>query len=607
MPPRRAPPKVSYALSMPKPHTHDFAVEMRIAWGGGQGPEHADLVMPVWTPGSYLVRDFARHVRDFDARGPDGRALNWEKVDKTTWCVEVGGRAEIVVRYTVYANELTVDTSHLDADHGYVNGAAVFLYVDGLKAIPHDLRIRPPPGWHVTTGLSPRGANRYTAPDYDVLVDCPIEIGTHRVHRFRVRGVEHRVAIWGHGNVDARRFVGDLARIVRATAAIFGDLPYEHYTFIVHLTEKGGGGLEHENSTTLNVRRWSFEPRKTYEKVLSLAAHEFFHTWNVKRIRPTPLGPFDYKKEVHTRLLWAMEGFTDYYDQQVLRRAGLITPRTWRENLAERVKLLEEIPGRLVQSLDAASFDTWIKFYKPDESSVNTAISYYLKGEVVGCLLDLEIRRRTRGRRSLDDVLKLLYRRYGKKGVGFPEAAYAATVAEVAGAPLTDFFKRYVAGTEELPYDRFFRAAGLRMVRRYDEKPPKDLLVGEVPVDGKPVAPKRARGYMGVRLKRTDGHVLIDAVLSGHGAHRDGVNAGDELLAVDGFRVDDKTLADRIEETRPGTRVTVSVFRRDELYHVPVVLGKKPFDKYEIVQARRPSRAAKRLYERWLRCRWKDG
>ncbi|NBO67034.1 MAG: M61 family peptidase, partial [Acidobacteria bacterium] len=369
----------------------------------------------------------------------------------------------VVVFYRVYANELATQTSHLDADHGYFNGSSIFMYVPGAKERPHRLKFEPPAGWQVTTplGLAPSADGYFTAPNYDVLIDSPTEIGTHRVLTFTVRGKTHRVSIYGPFAFDEQRLTGDLARIVEECAKLFGGLPYDHYLFLVAVQPGIGGGTEHLNSNISMVSPEAFTSEAGYRRFLGLESHEFFHTWNVKRLRPEALGPFDYQRENYTRGLWVAEGITSYYGDLILRRAGLLTAGEYLSGLGSLIAGYEGQPGRLKQSAETSSFDTWIEHYRPDENSINTAISYYTKGELLGLVLDLEIRSRTKGARSLDDVMRRLMDNYGLPKPGFSDAQLRATFEEVLGGELGDFWSRYVAGVEAIDFDAYFKKVGL--------------------------------------------------------------------------------------------------------------------------------------------------
>jgi len=384
-------PPMRYRLSMPEPHSHLFHVEAALE---GPGAEVV-LALPVWTPGSYLVREFARHLEGFSAADEQGGPLAWERLDKHRFRVRCGGAARALFRYRVYANDLTVRTSHLDGSHGYANGASVLVYAEGRGQEPCTLEVFPPPGWRVTCPLD-GGPTEFTARDYDELVDSPIEIGTHALLEFAALGKPHTLAVWGKGELDLGAFAADLRRVVEQHGAMLGGLPYSRYLFLVHLSDRRRGGLEHARSTTIHLSRMGFKPDKAYAEALSLAVHEFLHVWNVKKLRPAALQPYDYSREQYTRLLWWFEGVTSYYDHLLLVRAGLLPAPRYLKHLGEELTALERSPGAGKMSLEEASLTAWVKHYRPDENSGNSAVSYYRKGELAGLALDLFLRRHGR-------------------------------------------------------------------------------------------------------------------------------------------------------------------------------------------------------------------
>jgi predicted metalloprotease with PDZ domain len=391
------------------------------------------------------------------------------------------------------------------------------------------------------------------------------------------------VATWGRGNLDAQRLLADLARIVEAHAVLFGELPYPRYLFILMLTDGARGGLEHRSSCAVLLPRFSFRGT-AYERALKLLCHEFFHTWNVKRIHSEALGPFDYSQENYTRLLWAMEGMTEYYCTLLLRRAGLVTPERYLELLAEQMTELAETPGRRLQSLEEASFDAWIKYYRPDEHSVNSSVSYYLKGALASLLLDLEIRRRTAGARSLDDLMRLLWTRYGCADCGVPEGAYQDLLEQVAGGDWTDFFAQAIRGRGDLDYAPALQAVGIELQWHPDPGGPE--------------------AWLGFRTRGEGGRTRVTSVLSDGPAFTSGLSPGDELLALDGFRVDETSLVERLRDYQPGDTVTLSLFRGDELAQVPVTLAARPATRAALRKIRRASVRQRSLYEGWLATPW---
>jgi len=579
-------PRIAYALGMSRPHTHLFEVTLTV---DGWGEPRLDLVMPSWTPGSYMIREYARHVQDFAAEC-DGHKARWVKTAKDAWQVETPMGGRVKVTYRVYAFDLTVRTNHLDATHGFANGAATFLFIPGRTQDPVTLEVTVPQKWQVATGLEAMGGGnnifRFRARDYDELVDCPVECGTHRLLAFDVDGLAHRVALWGRGNEDEARLVEDTKAIVQAQRDFFGGLPYRHYTFI-HLLAAGRGGLEHRNSAVFLVDRFGFRPRASYERFLELVSHEFFHVWNVKRIRPKPLGPFDYRRENHTRQLWTMEGITTYYEKRFVAAAGLYGKERFLERIGEDIAALQGQPGRALQSLEQSSFDAWIKLYRQDENSGNSSISYYLKGSLVALLLDLEIRALTSRAACLDDVVRHLAKQATLDDTGFPEPdGFLDAVESVAGdhgGAFKRFFERYVAGSGELDYDDTLRHAGLKIAWSR-----KGVGEGERP------------GWLGITTRAEGRALAIVSVRSDGPSAAAGIYAGDELIALDGQRVDDGRLQARLAERQPGASARIAVFRRDELLDIPITLGETPAESAAIVPLEGADAKAVALREAWL-------
>ena len=596
---------ILYRLHLPDPRTHLLAVELQ-----AEGVhESTSLVMPVWTPGSYLVREFARNVVQFEATDGARNSLPFHKTDKHTWRVDAPPDGTLRARWIIHADELTVRTSHVDATHASVIGAGVFMYLEGRRGEPAEVEVHAPQGWRITTPLQALGDTRFRAADFDELVDSPLEIGTHQVVRWLVDDVPHEFAVWGRGNADPRRLARDATRIVLAEREIFGALPYPAYTFILHLTSGGGGGLEHRNSTSLLADRWSFWGMP-YESFMGLVAHELFHAWNGKRIRPAALGPFDYTRENYTRDLWVVEGITTYYTDLLLRRAGLIPVERYLYKVAEMISKLQTLPGRAVQPLADASFDAWIKFYRPDSNTPNATISYYQKGALVALLLDLRIRQATQNARSLDDVMRLLWERYGSRDEGFPEGAVEALAAEVAGTELRGFFDDALRSTAELDYAGPLAAAGLELVPPRPPGAPVGGMMGPGAVRFAgpagatvPVPPPPAwESHTGLTLRMEGGRTVVVNVLAGTAAWRAGVNAGDELVALDGFRIAGPDFLNaRLLELQPGSNAALTVFRRDELLTLPLPVVTGPPPRWFLRPAQDATAEQQAVLQHWLR------
>jgi predicted metalloprotease with PDZ domain len=586
---------ISFTVAMPRPYTHLFEVEMRVKIPANpMVPNESDLVMPVWTPGSYLVREFERHVQDF-AADIDGRALDWSKVDKNTWRVKTGGARQWRVTYRVYANELSVRTSELNSDHGFWNNATLLMYPAGYLNAPSTLRVVAPSGWKIATGLPAvkDQPNSFRAENFDVLYDSPVEVSNFKEIDFQVRGVPHRIIIDGEGNYDPERLRQDVQKIVAAETSMFGGIPYHDYTFILHLRSNTGGGLEHLNSTALGFKRLGFATEDGYHKFQALVAHEFFHLWNVKRIGPDALGPFDYSKENYTRLLWVAEGITEYYGQLMVRRAGLISDQAYLDHLAHKIQEFQETPGRQVMSAEEASFDSWIKLYRPDENSVNSQISYYDKGELLGLLLDMFIRQRTNGAKSLDDVMRYLFTEFYEKGRNYAPADFQKTCELMAGTGLDDFFSKYVRGKDDLVpvYNLMLAGAGVRL---------EQAGFGIGSADSDRILPMKA--FLGVDLEdKPDGDfIVIKSVRAGSPAYDQGLNAKDKIIALDGARVDKDTFDALIAAKHPGDTVRIMVFRADDVRVFDIKLAGQVDAPYRITPLPQATEPQRGIYQGWL-------
>ncbi|WP_240337085.1 M61 family metallopeptidase [Rufibacter psychrotolerans] len=571
-----AAPTITYRLSMPEPHTHYFEVEMRLQGFRGK---HLDLTMPVWTPGSYLIREFPRNVEAFEAQAGN-RQVSASKLDKNTWRVATGGK-DVTVTYKVYAFELTVRTSFLDASHGYLNGTSVFMYPEGHKDLPSTLTVVPFQGWSkVSTGLPPVPGQPFTyrAANYDVLADSPIEIGNHEILSFESNGVKHEVAMYGDANYDPARLTADMKRVTDESTKIFGELPVDYYLFIVHNLPAGGGGLEHLNSTTLQATRTAYGTERGYQGFLTLVAHEYFHLWNVKRLRPAGLGPFDYNQEVYTNLLWVSEGFTSYYADLIMRRAGLLSEREHLDKIASSITSVENTPGNKVVSAAESSFNTWIKQYRPDENSYNTHLSYYSKGALLGMLLDLEILKATNGTKSLDDALKALYDEYyKKKDRGYTDREFQQGIEKFTGRSMEDFFRRYVYGKETPDYNAFLSTVGIRLT---------DVNAGT------------NQPLLGAAISTASGKPVVSIVTRNGSAWQAGLNVNDEIIAVNGYRVSED-INRSIPAYAVGDVLELVISRSGQLMVIPVKLLKDQTLKYRAELVPSPTEAQRKAYQKW--------
>ena len=578
-----APEPIRYTLSFPAPQTHYMEVTATVPTGRRAD---VDLMMAVWTPGSYLVREYARNVEAVTAAGPDGRALDVDKSKKNHWRIATGGAPAITLKYRLYCREMSVRTNWVESDFALINGAPTFITLADLAPRPHEITIIPAAGWKRSVTPMPEmggGDHRYRAPDYDTLVDSPIVVGNPAVYDFDVDGRKHSLVDVGEAGVfDGARAAKDLETIVKEDRRFWGSLPYDRYVFFNLITEVGGG-LEHKNSTVLMTNRWATRTRKAYLSWLELASHEYFHAWNVKRLRPAELGPFNYEDENITRSLWIAEGFTDYYAELQVHRAGLSTRDEYLEALSNAIEALQTTPGRLVQSAEMASFDAWIKYYRPDENSANTSISYYTKGTVIALLLDAKIRKATNGGKSLDGVMHAAYQRFsGPKG--YTPDDFRAVAEQIAGIGLKPFWDSAVESTSELDYSEALDAYGVRF------KP------------APPAAPDRpAKVWLGISTRNDNGRLVVTEVQRGSPADVAGINVDDETLAIGDFRVRADRFDNRLEQYKPGDRVSVLVARREQLMRIDVTMGAEPVRTWRLEVNPNATETQRRMLEAWLK------
>ena len=569
-------PAIQYTLSFPSPQTHYVEVAATVPT---RGRAEIELMMAVWTPGSYLVREYERNVEAL-AVSAAGRSLAVVKTEKNRWKVTTGGAASVDVRYRVYGREMSVRTNWIEAEFALINGAPTFItLVDGLN-LPHEVRITPATGWSRSlTGMSEAdGEHHYRAPDFDTLVDSPIVLGNPAVYEFTVGGKPHFLVNTGEGGVfDGAQAAKDLEAVVRENLRLWGSLPYDKYLFLNMITE-AGGGLEHKNSTVLMTSRWATRTRRAYLTWLDTASHELFHAWNVKRLRPIELGPFNYESENETRSLWIAEGVTEYYGALNLHRAGVSSREELLDSISGNIDELQTTPGRLVQSAEQASFDAWIKYYRPDENSANTSISYYTKGAVLGFVLDARIRRATNGAKSLDDVMRLAYQRFAGTR-GYTPADFRAVVEEVSGTNLKAFWESAIEGTAELDYAEALDTLGLQFRS----------------------APQSSRPWLGATTRNDAGRLLISQIRRESPASKAGLNVDDEILAIDDFRVRADRLDDRLSQYRPGDSVNLLVARREQLTRLRLTFEREPPRSWRLDLLLNPSQTQTQQLNRWLK------
>lgn len=593
-----------YRIFPKSPEAHLFEVSVTTAEPEASGQRFA---LPAWTPGSYLIREFARHFITVKASSR-GRPVRIAKEDKHTWrAAPCAG--PLTVTAEVYAWDLSVRGAHLDTTHGFFNGPCVFLRVLGQEDRPCELEIVPPRGaryrtWRVATAMRAREAERhafgiYAAQDYDELIDHPVEMGTFTLAAFGAGGVPHEVAISGRHDADTARLCRDLRKLCAAQQRLFGGAPpMDRYVFLVTAIGEGYGGLEHRASTALLCSREQLPRRgvrasdEGYRGFLGLCSHEYFHAWNVQRIKPAAFVPYRLDRENYTRLLWAFEGFTSYYDDLMLKRCGLLSEDVYLAMLAQNLTNALRGSARFKQSVAESSFDAWIKFYRRDENAPNAVVSYYSYGAAVALTLDLTMRTLTGGGRSLDDLMRALWQRHGSTGLGVPEDGIERIATELVGKSLRRFFARHVYGTQPLPLAARLAAVGVKLKMR-----------PAAPEAGRAASAAPApRVTLGIRSAPEGNDVKVDQVYDAGPAQAAGISAGDVIVAVDGLRVTARNLEARLARSAPGERIRLLAFRRDELHEFDVVLRAPPADTC-VLEIDDSSKSAMRARAAWLGAR----
>ena len=567
---------IRYQITSRNPNSHYFDVSICI---DNPDPAGQQLRLPNWIPGSYMIRDFARNLLDLRACDQAGE-LAIEQIDKSNWRVAACS-GELSVEYKVYAKDLSVRAAHLDHSRSYYNGSSVFVEILGQGDKPCEVLIEKPDAaccvdWQLATSLKRKqaeayGFGLYEALDYDDLIDHPVEMSAFTRITFQACGVPHDIILTGRFECDQARLAADLKTICEHHIRFFGEpVPMDYYQFQVMVVGEGYGGLEHRASTSLIASRASLpKPGQTgvdddYRDFLGLCSHEYFHTWNVKRIKPEVYRPYDLQREVYSDLLWAFEGITSYYDDLGLLRSGLIETDSYLELLAQTMTRVKRGLGRCRQSAAESSFNAWTKFYKQDENAANAIVSYYAKGCLIAACIDLKMRELTDGQKSLDDVMRRLWQDYREQGKGVEPDGIQKLVSELTGIDLESFLDELIYGTSELPLPELLASVGIEVVQRVaknaQDKGGKDI-EGELPgVD------------FGVILKDGEAGLVIQRVVEAGAAQSGGLSAGDQIIAVDGLRLNLGQLEKKILRTNAGDVWQVHVFRRDELYRFDIVL-----------------------------------
>ena len=560
---------ISYTVQLSKPAAHIFKVTQEISQPDKNGQI---LSLPAWIPGSYMIRDFAKNVIQIKATSNNSN-IELHKIDKSTWQAEPVSKP-LILEYEIYAWDLSVRTAHMDMTHAFFNGSSLFLMAHGFENEPCQLEIKQPENdlltsWKVATTLNkqktnPAGFGLYSSNNYDELIDHPVEIGNFTEFDFQVQNVQHKMVLTGPHRADDNRLKKDLVKICETHCSMFGEFPVtDEYLFLVMVTGDGYGGLEHRSSTSLMCSRNDLpliseteEPNEKYRNFLGLCSHEYFHTWNVKRIKPEVFMPYDLANESYTKQLWAFEGITSYYDELALIRSGVISCKSYLELIGQTITRVLRGKGRLLQSVAESSFEAWTRFYKQDESAPNTIVSYYAKGGLIALVLDLTLRKLTHEKHSLDDVMRYLWLNFGKKNIGLVEGQIEQIINEVCGVDLNDFFARFLYGVEDLPLETLLAEVGIRFNLRptisFDDK------------GGTPSEQTNAVAF-GARFAENGFGVKIVQIYSDSSAESAGLAAGDTIIAINELQVTKSSIEKVISSYPVASKLVIHAFRRDEL------------------------------------------
>lgn len=568
---------IKYSISFPEPHTHYAEVEMHIS---DIEVKELNLKMAVWSPGSYLIREFQKNIDFVESRAKNQESKRLDKIDKNTWNINLQNENKIIIHYKTYCFEESVRTNFVDEAHALINGAPTFLYLAGFENYAVDVEIIPHQYWkNISTSLPQKDNNKWlrTAANINELIDSPIEIGNHVSYFFTAATISHELAIYGESNCNNEKLIADLKAIIEVETNIFGSHPCKEYVFIIHNTEKSFGGLEHLHSSVNHIIRWSYDV-KNYQRPISLLAHEYFHLWNVKRIRPFELSSFNYNEENYTKLLWFFEGVTSYYDDYICYRAGVTKQDDFLDIVAQNINTVFNTAGIQTQSLAEASFDTWLKYYRQNENSINSQISYYTKGSIVAMLLDFIILEATDGERNIDDVMHLLYQKYlTKPEIGFTEKEIQATFETIANQSLQAFFDDFIYGVEPINIETYFEKIGIQLKNTTIEN----------------------NIYLGIETQYKERKLVVTKVEKGFGAYDGGLNVDDEIIAIDNFRVIDDFKKIYAHKNINDT-IDVLVSRKGILKTIKIELTNDKKLNYKLEKLENSTEKEQKLLKKWL-------
>jgi predicted metalloprotease with PDZ domain len=571
-----AQPSLSYTLLMSKPQTHLLEVEITIR---NFASKTVVFHMPAWRTGRYLIFDFSGGVQEFNAVDEKNKLLSFKKIDKNSWHIDKENSEAVTVTYKVYANEFNLRTRELNSEHAFIDPLSVFMYVEELKNKPLELNVVPFGDWKITTGLEelPGKPFTFTAPNFEYFGDCPLEIGNQKDFQFFVDRKKHIISIYGDGNWNSDTLITDFTKIVIANKELWGDLPYQKYIFMIHCQPNAGGGTEHINSTIIGARPFIFSNPSSYKGFIGLVSHEYFHTWNVKQLRPKAFAPYDFSKENYTEELWVSEGTTSYYDDLLLVRTKFTTAKSYLENVTQMVNNERARYGNKIQPLAESSFDSWVKYWRGKQNSQNAESDYYSKGSHVSLLLDLEIRQRTKNKFSFDDVLRTMYKRFPLTK-GFTNADIQMVSEEISGSSMKEIFTSYLYSTTPLPWERILSYAGLEVT----------------------INDSIRKINLGISVQDFGEKTRITNVTPNSPGERAALEINDEIVALNGYRIRSSDFNERITSMKEGEEISIMVFRNDKLKEIKLNLQNYGIPSYAIKKTDKPTKLQQAIYEAWL-------
>jgi len=563
-----------YKIDLTQPEHHKGEVSITFP---ASEEKFLDIKMPAWRTGYYRILNLANGVRDFEVRS-NGEELRWEKVDKSTWRIYLPEQSgEVTVDYEIYANQLGRRSRHIDDTHAYLDASAVFMYADAWRNEPISVSLDVPENWKSYSGMERQGDHQFTAQNWDVFVDSPIETGINTHYAFTQDERNYEVVFWGEGNYDAEKTVSDLKKLVGTGDSIWSDYPFERYVFMIHATTGAGGATEHKNSTVIQRPRYSFASRDDYLSFMSTASHEFVHTWNVKAYRPSGLVPYDYQEENYTDLFWIAEGSTSYFQNHLLLHAGIMEPSEYFERVATSIDRHKAKPGREEMSVAEASFEAWIDQY--GDRAHNDSVNIYSEGALVSWMLDSELLETTEGEVSYRDIHNELYQRFDADHEGFTAADVLTILKELTGRSWQNWWQNNVETPADIPFEAMLERVGLELVYEKDDEP-------EV--------------WAGWNANDTSGGMELTRVSKGSPAWEAGFTPGDVIVAFDGHKVVDGRFSDAFKEYEAGESITVTFFRRDQLHEKTLSVKAKPATDAKIEPVDEPTAEQQARFLQWL-------